>query len=238
MPAELNARKSQYDYYLNKLLTFKTGGAIGSEQLECLKFLENIFLYIVEYKKVDELCDITRGKVYSKDYIKNNTGIYPVYSSQTENNGELGKINTYDFDGEYVTWTTDGAYAGSTFYRNGKFSITNICGLLKVKNFNELVPKYLHYILKINTHNYVNGGSGNPKLMSNVMANIILPIPSLEIQNKIVQILDKLEIYSKDINTGLPLEASERKKQYNYYLNKLLTFKTGGGNRQWIPSNP
>ncbi|EPJ19111.1 type I restriction modification DNA specificity domain protein, partial [Chlamydia psittaci 02DC21] len=73
-----------------------------------LKFLENIFLYIVEYKRVGELCDITRGKVYSKDYIKNNIGIYPVYSSQTENNGELGKINTYDFDGEYVTWTTDG----------------------------------------------------------------------------------------------------------------------------------
>ena len=72
---------------------------------------------------------------------------------------------------------------------------------------------------------------GNPKLMSNVMANIVLPIPSLEIQNKIVQILDKLEIYSKDINTGLPLEVSERKKQYDYYLNKLLTFKTGGGNR-------
>ena len=188
-------------------------------------------MYIVEYKKVDELCDITRGKVYSRDYIKNNTGIYPVYSSQTENNGELGKINAYDFDGEYVTWTTDGAHAGTIFYRNGKFSVTNVCGLLKVKNFNELVPKYLHYILKINTHNYVNEGMGNPKLMSNVMVNIVLPIPSLEIQNKIVQILDKLEIYSKDINTGLPLEVSERKKQYDYYLNKLLTFKTGGGNR-------
>lgn len=63
------------------------------------------------------------------------------------------------------------------------------------------------------------------------MSNIILPIPSLEIQSKIVQILDKLEIYSKDIKTGLPLEVSDRKKQYNYYLNKLLTFKTGGGNR-------
>ena len=231
LPAEVNARKSQYDYFLNKLLTFKTGGAIGNDQLECIKFLENIFLYIVEYKRVDELCDITRGKVYSKDYIKNNIGIYPVYSSQTENGGELGKINTYDFNGEYVTWTTDGAYAGSIFYRNGKFSITNVCGLLKVRNFNELIPKYLYYILKINTHNYVNGGSGNPKLMSNVMSNIILPIPSIEIQSKIVQILDKLEIYSKDIKTGLPLEVSDRKKQYDYYLNKLLTFKTGGGNR-------
>ena len=63
------------------------------------------------------------------------------------------------------------------------------------------------------------------------MSNIILPIPSLEIQSKIVQILDKLEIYSKDIKTGLPLEINDRKKQYDYYLNKLLTFKMGGGNR-------
>lgn len=60
----------------------------------------------VEYKKMSELCSITRGRVMSKDYIKENAGEYPVYSSQTENNGELGLIATYDFDGEYLTWTS------------------------------------------------------------------------------------------------------------------------------------
>ena len=86
----------------------------------------------VESRRVDEICDISRGKVMSKDFIQSNEGEYPVYSSQTENDGELGRISSYAYDGEYLTWTTDGANAGSVFYRKGKFSITNVCGLLKV----------------------------------------------------------------------------------------------------------
>lgn len=70
----------------------------------------------VEYKRIDEICNISRGRVMSKDYIRDNAGLFPVYSSQTENNGELGKISTFDYTGEYITWTTDGANAGSVFY--------------------------------------------------------------------------------------------------------------------------
>ncbi|RCT49463.1 restriction endonuclease subunit S, partial [Ureaplasma parvum] len=52
-----------------------------------------------------------------------------------------------------------------------------------------------------------------------------IPIPHISIQNKIVEILDKLEAYTKDINVGLPFEIKQRKKQYEYYRNKLLDFK-------------
>ena len=55
-----------------------------------------------EYYSIRDLCNITRGRVMSKDYIHDNRGEYPVYSSQTENNGELGKISTYDYEGEYL----------------------------------------------------------------------------------------------------------------------------------------
>jgi type I restriction enzyme S subunit len=98
----------------------------------------------VEYITIEKVCKINRGRVMSKDYIRNNAGVYPVYSSQTANDGILGKIKTFDYDGEYLTWTTDGAYAGSVFYRKGKFSITNICGLLEVNN-TILNPKFLLY---------------------------------------------------------------------------------------------
>ena len=54
--------------------------------------------------------------------------------------------------------------------------------------------------------------------------NIEIPIPHIDIQNKIVQILDKLELYSKDINSGLPQEIELRKNQFDFYLNKLLKF--------------
>ncbi|WP_049342665.1 restriction endonuclease subunit S, partial [Metamycoplasma hominis] len=184
---------------------------------------------IVEYDLIKNLCEIKRGKVYSKEFIKLNKGEYPVYSSQSLNDGILGKIDKYDFDGEHVTWTTDGAYAGTVFYRIGRFSITNVCGILSVLNKSKLNVKYLSTCLSMQTKKFVNKASGNPKLMSNIMENIEIPIPHISIQNKIVEILDKLETYTKDIQSGLPLEIDQRKKQYEYYRDKLLDFKDLAG---------
>ena len=161
----------------------------------------------------------------SKDFIRDNKGEYPVYSSQTENNGELGKISTYNFDGEYLTWTTDGANAGRVFYRNGKFSVTNVCGLLDIKNKDIVLPKYLYYALSIETDKYVNKGMGNAKLMSNVMSKIPISIPSIEIQKVIVNILDNYSELCYSLTSGLPKEIELVNKQYNYYRNKLLDFK-------------
>ena len=115
----------------------------------------------VELKSIGEICQINRGRVMSKDYLRNNAGEYPVYSSQTADDGVFGRINTYDYDGEYLTWTTDGAYAGSIFYRNGKFSITNVCGLLRVKD-DDVNTKFLLYVLSIVSKEYVSAGMGNP----------------------------------------------------------------------------
>ena len=69
----------------------------------------------VVWKTLGEVVDLSRGRVMSKEYLAENAGIYPVYSSQTANNGEIGKITTFDYDGEFITWTTDGANAGTVF---------------------------------------------------------------------------------------------------------------------------
>lgn len=169
----------------------------------------------VELRRVDEICDISRGKVMSKDFIQANEGEYPVYSSQTENDGELGRISSYAYDGEYLTWTTDGANAGSVFYRKGKFSITNVCGLLKV-NTDDVITRYIFHTLQVEAPKYVNKGMGNPKLMSNVMARIKLAVPPLDVQREIVRILDYF--------TLLTAELTARKKQYEYYHNALMDF--------------
>lgn len=171
----------------------------------------------VEYKRVSDLCNVSRGIVISKQYIENNKGDYPVYSSQTENNGELGRINAYRYDGEYLTWTTDGANAGSVFYRNGKFSVTNVCGLLekKISTFN---LKFLYYVLTIEAPKHVNRGMGNPKLMSNIMSDITVPVPPRPIQDEIVRILDKFT----ELTAELTVELTARKRQYEYYRNRLL----------------
>lgn len=134
--------------------------------------------------KIKDICEIGRGRVISKKYLEENAGIYPVYSSQTVNNGEFGRIKTYDFDGEYVTWTTDGENAGTCFYRNEKFNCTNVCGTLKAKN-NKILMPYLSDILNMVTDDYVVKVA-NPKLMNNVMSDIKIPLPDIDVQQKIV----------------------------------------------------
>ncbi len=173
----------------------------------------------VEWKKLGEVCNIKRGRVISKIYLEQHKGEFPVYSSQTRNNGEIGRISTYDFDGEFATWTTDGAYAGTVFYRNGKFSVTNICGLIEPKDSKNLLVKFIVYWLQIEAKKHVKGGSGNPKLMSNIVERIRIPIPSIETQEKIVKTLDKFTNYV----TELQAELQARTKQYEYYRDMLLS---------------
>ena len=81
-----------------------------------------------------EIAELGRGRVInSAEISKQKNPIYPVYSSQTSNNGIMGYLDNYDYEGEYITWTTDGANAGTVYYRNGKFNCTNVCGILKIK---------------------------------------------------------------------------------------------------------
>ena len=232
LPAEIEARKKQYEFYRDQLLTFAVQDEIvltdrqtdrqTDEYNALIRLCQYVFGYVT--LEISDICNISRGKVISKTDIMEQAGTYPVYSSQTENNGELGKIDSYMFDGEYVTWTTDGANAGTVFYRYGKFNITNVCGLLSVMDSSVLLEKYLFYFLQKNAGKYVNAGMGNPKLMSNVMASIKIDIPSLSEQKRIIAILDHFSTLCTDLTSGLPAEIEARQKQYEYYRDKLLSF--------------
>ena len=183
-------------------------------------FLEKLLDGVeVEWKPLIKVASLTRGRVISKEYLADHLGDYPVYSSQTVNNGEIGKINSFDFDGEFVSWTTDGANAGTVFYRSGKFSITNVCGLITIQNNLELNYKFLFYWLSIEAKNHVYSGMGNPKLMSHQMEKILIPIPPLPVQTEIVKILDALTALTSELTSELIL----RRKQYEYYREKLLS---------------
>ncbi len=186
------------------------------------KLRQYIFGYYIT--KIEDICDISRGIVMSKDFIKDNAGDYPVYSSQTENDGVLGKINTYKYDGEYLTWTTDGANAGTVFRRSGKFSVTNVCGLLRIKE-EDILNDYLYYALSVEAKKHVNSGMGNPKLMSNVMGAIKIIIPSVDKQESTIRVLNSLSEICEDFKSGLPAEIEARHKQYEYYRDKLLSFQ-------------
>ena len=165
---------------------------IGALKIYKKGLLQNLKSNSKDWKefRIKDLFNITRGQVIPKNSLRDlldKEYKYPVYSSQTSNYGILGYDKTYDFDGQYLTWTTDGANAGKVFYRNGKFRCTNVCGLLyssqNVAYINLLTADLLNY----ETPKYVSY-VGNPKLMNNVMSNIKIKLPSLKIQSKISNI--------------------------------------------------
>ena len=141
---------------------------------------------------VADVCNMGRGRVISQDEIDQHPGIYPVYSSQTSNNGEMGRIDTFDFDGEWVTWTTDGANAGTVFHRKNRFNCTNVCGTLQPKSANFIDLAFLQYHLGRIAKNYVSY-IGNPKLMNDVMGRVAMILPPFPHQRKIARILTTLD---------------------------------------------
>lgn len=190
----------------------------------------------VKYVPLGTVAKLSRGQVISKIHLRDNIGDYPVYSSQTANNGELGKINTYTYDGKYLTWTTDGAYAGTIFRREGKFNITNVCGLIDI-NKQILNFDFTFFWLSFVAKDYVYSGMGNPKLMSNVMSTILVPIPPLPIQEKIAKILDKFSLLTAELEAELEAELDLQKKRYDYYRNRILSFDSepSSNSVQWRP---
>ncbi|MCI7587054.1 MAG: restriction endonuclease subunit S [Campylobacter sp.] len=138
--------------------------------------------------KVKQLFSIGRGRVISQLDLED-TG-YPVYSSQTKNNGCLGYISTYDFDRSQLTWTTDGANAGTVFLREGKHNCTNVCGTLTSKN-DENSLLYLKYALEYIVIYHKRADINGFKIMNNEMAEIKVTLPSMPEQQKIADFLDE-----------------------------------------------
>jgi len=136
-------------------------------------------------EKIQDLFQVTRGNVLAatKTSPKRTKGApYPVYSSQTKNNGLMGFYKSYLFE-DAITWTTDGANAGTVCYREGKFYSTNVNGVLLsdrgyanravAETLNQEAWKHVSHV-------------GNPKLMNNVMSQIKIFIPhTIEEQQKI-----------------------------------------------------
>lgn len=145
-----------------------------------------------EQRKVGEIFKVTRGQVLAATETSESItekNIYPVYSSQTKNDGLMGYYSDYLFD-TAITWTTDGANAGTVNYRNGKFYSTNVNGvLLSDKGYaNKAVAEIINRIAWKHVSKV-----GNPKLMNNVMSEIIITIPSVEEQETISRFFTQLD---------------------------------------------
>ncbi len=159
---------------------------------------------------VKRLFSIGRGRVIAQTEL-DETG-YPVYSSQTKDNGCLGYLDTYDYDYPQLTWTTDGANAGSIFLRTGYYNCTNVCGTLSP--IDDLVDlRYQKYALEHIAYNERRIDTNGYKIMNNEMAIIKTLLPPLSIQH---QIADYLDIKCAQIYTIIAKEQSVIEKLQEY----------------------
>jgi type I restriction enzyme S subunit len=209
---ELKARRKQYEYYRNQLLSATEVNG---------KWLMNGVE--VEWKTLGEVCVIYTGGEAPKNSIKGEIPTdlfkYPIYGNGIE---IYGYTDTYRIDKDAVTISSIGANTGAIYYREAYFTPIIRLKVVIPKNDN-LLSKYLFYYLS--SINIYSKKSSVPNMNADDVKKIKIPIPPISEQERIVEILDKFDSLVNDISIGLPAEIEARRKQYEYYRSKLLSFK-------------
>ena len=209
LQAELQARKEQYEYYRNKLLSFNNinGGGYRTD---------------VTWMKMSEICKIYTGGEPPKDAIKGNykdsMHPYPIWGNGKE---VYGYASSYIIDKDATVISSIGANAGTVYFRKAYFTPIIRLKVLIPKSDNVL-SKFLYFYLS--TISLAVKSSSVPNMNANDVKKLLIPVPSLAEQQRIVSILDKFEVLVNDLTEGLPAEIAAVQEQYEYYRNKLLSF--------------
>ena len=226
LPAEIEARQKQYEYYRDLLLTFaETGSMLMTDrqtdrqtELSAIKLIQYVFGYVM--LPLGKVANVFRGEYITKKNTK--AGSIPVILGGQE---PAYYIDKHNHDGEIVVVARSGASAGFVSYWNQKIFVTDGFGYEEKSEL--ITTKFLYYVLK-NMESELNAmkrGAGVPHVSGEMLNSIELQIPLLQEQNRITDILDRFDILCNDLSTGLPAEIEARQKQYEYYRDKLLSFK-------------
>lgn len=205
---ELTARKQQYEYYRDNLFVFS----------------DNVL-----YKPLQEIADIGTGSSNTNEELE--IGEYPFFVRSQE----VRRKDSYEFDETAIITSGDGVGVGKIFhYIEGKYALHQRAYRIHI-NTDDVIPKYYFYYMKSAFLSYIEKNSFHSSVTSirrPMLNNFPVPIPypenkekSLAEQQRIVDILDRFDKLCNDISDGLPAEIEARQKQYEYYRDKLLTFK-------------
>lgn len=220
---ELTARKKQYEYYRDKLLTFDV---LGGGASDCI------------WRTLAEIATFTYG-----------------YTAKAQDKGDARFIRITDIDedgclcssdAKFVALTEEskkyllkqgdlllartGATYGKTLYIPDDQPAVYASFLIKIQlNNSVMLNRYYWHFSKSNYYwkqaeKYVSKG-GQQQFNSGAVGRIVIPVPPLPVQERIVSILDRFDALCNDLTSGLPAEIAARQKQYEYYRDKLLTFK-------------
>ncbi|MFK5207306.1 restriction endonuclease subunit S [Glaesserella parasuis] len=222
LTAELTSRQKQYQYFRDKLLNFDDISDRGGYETNSITkaLLHNKKVVFKALGNISENLDFMRKPITSGLREKGNI---PYYGAS----GIVDYVKDYIFEGDYLLVSEDGAnlLARNTpiaFSISGKNWVNNHAHVLKFNTYTE--RRFVEFYLNnIDLTPYISGAS-QPKLNKNNLSNIKIPAPPFEEQQRIVTILDKFETLTNSIVDGLPKEIELRRKQYEYYREKLLSF--------------
>ena len=210
LTAEITARQKQYEFYRDKLLTFDVlrGGTID-----------------FRWRMLCEIADISTGNSNTNEAVED--GKYPFFVRSQE---PLRK-NDFEYDETAIITAGDGVGVGKVYhYIEGRYALHQRAYRIHI-NTPEVVPKYYFHYMKAKFLPYIQKTmfQGSVASIRRPMLNAFpVPVPSLDVQNRIVNVLDNFEKICSDLNIGLPAEIEARQKQYEYYRDKLLTFAATG----------
>lgn len=201
LKAELKARGIQYSYYRNKLLTFHSDTKIV---------------------QLADIADIGTGSSNTNEAVED--GKYPFFVRSQE---PLRK-NDFEYDETAIITAGDGVGVGKVYhYVEGRYALHQRAYRIHI-NTPEVMPKYYFHYMKAKFLPYIQKTmfQGSVASIRRPMLNAFpVPVPPLDVQNRIVNVLDNFEKICSDLNIGLPAEIEARQKQYEYYRDKLLSFK-------------
>ena len=229
LSAELSARKKQYEYYRDKLLSYPVG-------VKYYKLCDiGKFYGGLSGKTKDDFADgnckyITYMNVYNNIAVDFSiTEKVKIIANEHQNCLKYGDII---FTGSSETQDECGYSSVVTEKLEEDIYLNSFCFFLRLNDINLLNPNFAKYLFRSNfiRKQIINTASGVTRfnVSKKKMENIVLGIPSMDIQQRIIKILDKFDMICSDLNIGLPAEIEARKKQYEFYRDQLLTFVQTG----------
>ena len=245
LPAEIEARQKQYEYYRDKLLTFAENGntilsraeqsraeqSRAEQSRALIKLLQYVFGYVrISLGDIGSIC-MCKRILKSQTNTVSGVPFYKIgtfgkeadaYISQETFNEYRSK---YNFPKKGDVLISAAGTIGRTVVYDGKPAYFQDSNIVWIDNDESIVlNSYLRYCYELKPWKASEGGT-IPRLYNDNIAKAVIAVPSIEEQKRVVSILDRFDAICNDLTSGLPAEIEARQKQYEYYRDKLLSFK-------------
>lgn len=236
LQAELQKRKQQYNYYLDNLLNFNDINRGGQAEVRWMKMSDIGTFYSGLSGKTKEDFQNGNAKFISYMNIFNNPSLITdvddrvkILEGEKQNTIQYGDLL---FTGSSETPDECGMCSVLTHHTEDKLYLNSFCFGFRFNDLSGINPEFMKFLFRSSVIRKLICKTANGVTRFNIskkeFAKIVIPIPSLAEQDHVASVLDKFYFLVGDLTAGLPAEIEKRRQQYEYYRDKLLTFKRKG----------